>query len=317
MRNTDYLSLDGYTLRVFLIVLDELSVSKAAERLGVTQSAVSHTLNKLRVALGDPLFVRSGRGIRATEHALWLREPAREVLDGLKQLTDRRAFDATAGVLSFTIAANDFQRDLIFPDLLHAARDQGVDARLHFIPSGVPETALLRQAHCDMIVTPFPPADADTIQIPLFEDRMGCFYDADVRSAPNTWDEFRSSPYVEVRFADNASSLLALSDIDPKQRPQPHISVPNFGALAAFIRGTDRVTAELSLMALGPLEGLAVAPLPFDSKPLVMYLVWHRRDHADPAHRWLREQIKAVTKSIAEQRPESRVWRTANGQNSV
>ncbi|NNC55331.1 MAG: LysR family transcriptional regulator, partial [Pseudomonadales bacterium] len=62
MKNINYLSLDGQSLTTFLAVLEELSVSRAAERLGVTQSAVSHTLTKLRLAMGDPLFVRSGRG---------------------------------------------------------------------------------------------------------------------------------------------------------------------------------------------------------------------------------------------------------------
>ena len=62
MNNFDHLGLDGYSLRTFLTVLDESSVSKAAEMLGVSQSAVSHTLDKLREIFGDPLFVRVGRG---------------------------------------------------------------------------------------------------------------------------------------------------------------------------------------------------------------------------------------------------------------
>ena len=66
MRDFDHLSLDGHTLRTFVMVLDEMSVSRAAEQLGVTQSTVSHTLDKLRAALGDQLFVRYGRGIAAS-----------------------------------------------------------------------------------------------------------------------------------------------------------------------------------------------------------------------------------------------------------
>ena len=62
MSKIDHLGLDGNALTTFLTVLEEMSVSRAAERLGVTQSAVSHTLDKLRVILDDPLFVRVGRG---------------------------------------------------------------------------------------------------------------------------------------------------------------------------------------------------------------------------------------------------------------
>lgn len=71
----NYLGLGGYTLRTFLTVLKEVSVSKAAIRLGVSQSAVSHTLDKLGLTFNDPLFVREGRGIIATAKALSLRDP--------------------------------------------------------------------------------------------------------------------------------------------------------------------------------------------------------------------------------------------------
>ncbi len=64
MKEIDFLALDGKSLRTFLVVLEELSVSKAAARLGVTQSAVSHILDKLRLALGDPLCVREGESHR-------------------------------------------------------------------------------------------------------------------------------------------------------------------------------------------------------------------------------------------------------------
>lgn len=293
MKKIDYLSLDGHALLTFLTVLEEMSVSRAAERLDVTQSAVSHTLTKLRLALGDPLFVRSGRGISATAQAHALRVPVRKLLDELKALTDSRVFDPSMGVLEFTIAANDFQRDLIFPDFLRGLDEEGVTARFQFVASGIPSTALLRNARCDMILTPWPPEGDDIFAVRLFDMQMVCFYDADVREPPKSWDEFRHSPYIETRFADNATSLNQLSTIDHSQLSKPRVSVSNFGALAAFMKGTDLITAEADLMVRGPLQGFAASPLPFKTNPLVMYLVWHRRDHTDPAHQWMRERIKS------------------------
>ena len=69
MRKIDHLALDGHALKTFLTVLDETSVSRAANNLGVTQSAVSHTLDKLRKIFGDPLFIRVGRGIEPSAAA--------------------------------------------------------------------------------------------------------------------------------------------------------------------------------------------------------------------------------------------------------
>lgn len=303
MNKSNYLDLDGRSLRTLLTVLETLSVSKAAARLNVTQSAVSHTLAKLRTTFGDPLFVRSGRGIAATEPARALREPVRALLDDLKALSDPREFDPTSEPLRFVIGANDFQRDLIFPSVLRRAHNDQVDLRLRFMPSGVPEAAVLREARCDLLVTPFPPSGPDILQSRLFEDRLACFFDASVAPAPPTLGAFRKRAYAEVRFNDNQRSLVALSNIDTSKLPEPRVSVPNFSALASFIQGTDMIATELSLMALGPLRGLDTAALPFKTRPIVMYLAWHRRDHDDPAHQWLRGRVRRTVQATMASMP--------------
>lgn len=75
MNKIDYLGLDGNTLRTFANVLEAASATKAAETLGLSQSVVSYTLDKLGSTFGDPLFVRHGRGIRPTARAQSLRDP--------------------------------------------------------------------------------------------------------------------------------------------------------------------------------------------------------------------------------------------------
>jgi len=67
---------------------------------------------------------------------------------------------------------------------------------------------------------------------------------------------------------------------------------PNFGAISPFLRGSQMIVCQMDLMSVGPLKGLASAPLPFENPPVRMYLIWHRRDHLDPAHQWLREKMK-------------------------
>lgn len=298
MKNIDFLSLDGRSLRTFLIVLEEKSISKAAARLGVTQSAVSHLLDKLRLTLGDPLFVRAGRGIAPTERAISLREPIQTVLDGLKSLTDERVFDASLGQLDYVIGANDFQRDLIFPGLLKRLQCQGIDALFRFIPAGIPASHLLRQARCQLLVTPFPPEGPDIYQLRLFDDSICCFYDSDCRSAPSSLDDFIASEYIEVRFEDDESAMKIIqSDAHFELKP-PRISVPNFSALPAFLRGSQLISIVPSLMGEVTLNGFESAPLPFDTSPMTMYMAWHRRDHHDPAHQWLRNSIKDFVEDL-------------------
>lgn len=297
MKKIDFYSLDGRGLKTFLVVSEEMSVSRAAERLGVTQSAVSHTLDKLRLALGDPLFVRSGRGIAATERAVSLREPVRQMLDDLKGLTDQRVFDPSIGTLELTIAANDFQRDLIFPGLLAELSSQGVDLYTRFIPSGVAAANLLNQDRCQILLTPYPPEGPDFFQLRLFGDHLVCFYDSNSRKAPSTWEELAASDYIEVIFEDNASALNMMSVVDPKEMGQPRLTVSNFNAVSQFLRGSRMISFGASLMGKVGFDGMASTLLPFESDPLTMYLVWHRRNQTDPAHRWFRERVKQFVES--------------------
>ena len=291
MKKIDYLNLDGNTLTTFLIVLEEISVSRAAERLGVTQSAVSHTLDKLRLIFDDPLFVRAGRGIQPTTRARELKTSIESVLDDMKSLTDQREFDPRVERMNFTIAANDFPIQLIFPKLLKETSEDGVQLRIRFIPAGIPKVNVLKASRYRMLITPTPPEDRELERVSLIQAKMEIFYDSKIRKPPKTWEQFAESNYVEVRFSDTETSLMALPSLSTSKMKPPMVSVPNFGSLVPMIKGTDRITTQFSAMKLGLLKELDTAPLPFESNTLNLFLVWHRRENDDPAHKWLRRKI--------------------------
>lgn len=117
MSKFDGSGLDGHLLKLLLAVLETGSITAAAERLGVTQSAVSHLLDKLRAITGDPLFVKRGRGIVPTARAEALAQPARDMLHQMQLFAQGAAFDPLHWQTGLTIAANDFQRDLLLPAL--------------------------------------------------------------------------------------------------------------------------------------------------------------------------------------------------------
>lgn len=300
MSKFDYLGLDGNTLTTFLTVLEEMSVSKASERLGVTQSAVSHTLDKLRVIFDDPLFVRVGRGIESTARARALQSPVESFLDDLKSLTNHRDFDPLIEQMEFTIAANDFPIQLIFPKLLKELSEEGIHPRIRFIPSGIPSVSILRASRYRMLITPTPPNDPELEKVSLIRSKMEIFYDSKVRKPPKTRKQFAQSNYVEVRFSDTEASLMALPTFDASTINPPKICVPNFSSLAPMIKGTDRITTQIAAMKMGLLKELDVAPLPFKTDPLDLFLIWHRREHDDPAHRWFRKKIVETVKSVTE-----------------
>ena len=298
MSKIDYLNIDGSALRTFLTVLETMSVTKTADMLGVSQSAVSHTIDKLRSTFDDPLFVRDGRGIRPTAKAQSLRDPVGVVLDGLKSFSYERKFDPLLEPIEFTIATNDFPLGFIFPTLLKDLYAEGIKPIIHFVPAGIPSANLLRTSGCQMLITPAPPNKTDIICETLVRSKMVCFYDPKVRKAPKTLKQYVDSRYAEVRFSSTESSQNVLPRAITSTLKKASISVPNFNALPAFIEGTDLITTQIDVMSRGPLKILDWAPLPFNVKPLSLSLVWHRRDNDDPAHQWLRQKIVETVNSI-------------------
>ena len=298
MKEIDYTSVDGRLLRTFLVVLEESSVTKAAERLGVTQSTVSHSLGRLRRLIGDPLFVRSGHVLLPTEVAISLRKPVQSILDGLKNLTYQRDFDPLHETMQFVVAANDMQCDLIFPRLVRELQSEGALTEFEFITSGHPSANMMRDDRCHLVLTPFPPEASDILQKPVLSSKMMCFFDEAMRDAPATWEEYCESDHLTVRFRDGGTSLRALRGVDKSEIQKARISVPNFGAITQFVKGTRLIATEMGLMKHSILNDLQMAPFPASSEPVVIYMAWHRRSTNDPAHIWLRKKIHEIAEDV-------------------
>jgi DNA-binding transcriptional LysR family regulator len=298
MKKSNYFDLDGHILRTFLAILEHSSVSVAAEKLDVTQSAVSHILARLRKILGDPLFVRSGQGLTPTERATSLKEPVQKILDGLQGLADLRPFDPKSEHMRFVIAANDMQRDLIFPQLLRETLEEGISIEFEFMPSAQPNVTMMREARCQMALTPLPPDAPDIFQTALFSGNMMCYYDKEMRGPPKNWEEYCATEHLNVRFAIGRTSLEVMPNIDKSKIRKPIVSVPNFNAITPFIKGTRMIATEMDLMYLKTLRELDVAPLPFESDKVTIYMVWHERSTNDPAHIWLRSRIQKIAAEI-------------------
>lgn len=295
MSRFDHLDLDGHLLNLLLAVYEEGSMTRAAQRLGVTQSAVSHLLDKLRVIVGDPLFVRSGRGIVPTQRAEALVRRARLLLEDFRGFVTVGGFDPARLEATVTVAANDLQRDLLLPALLRRLRGRAPGLGLRVIDSGVPRAEMLRDGQCQVVISPRPPDAADLVQKRLFEDRYAVFYDPRERDAPRSVEDYLAAGHVTVVYEPRR-----VLDLDRwfAERGGPHrrfvASVPSFAAVAAFVEGGDWLATLPSLVRVHQLRDLACAPVPLPCPTMPMYLIWHLRHQADPMHQWLRQQIEEV-----------------------
>ena len=300
MNQIDHLALDGHALRLFLAILEEGSITAAAGRLGLTQSAVSHSLQKLRLVLNDPLFVKSGRGIVATAHARAMAEPARDLLLKMKEFASGARFVPSEARLSLTIAANDFQCNLLLPTLFRSLEAKIARINLRIIPSQAPSLNLLRDNHCDLLISPRPPAGSDIMQKLLLRDEYVCFYDPQARAAPHDAKDYLAARHVSVVYPDSGRLHFDLSLEAIGIERDIAVAVPSFSGVPEFLRGSTMLASLPSLLRSHAMRDFAQAALPLEAsaagafRELPMYMVWHRRYQSDPAHVWLRGELETV-----------------------
>jgi hypothetical protein len=191
-------------------------------------------LNKLRRIARDPLFAKSGRGIVATAHAQALAAKARALIDEMRSFAGGVDFEPVLAQLSLTIAANDFQRDLLLPRFFRHVTAQVKSLTLRVIPSQSPSPAMLRENRCDLLISPLPPSGVDIVQKRLLRDHYVCYYDPRKRAAPASRGAYLAARHVTVVNTDNErldfDRRLAASGL----HRDIAISVPSFSGVPAF-----------------------------------------------------------------------------------
>ena len=198
-----------------------------------------------------------------------------------------------------TIAANDFQRDALLPALMQRLRETAPGVCLRVIPSDVPTPEMLRQQHCQLIISPRPPEGADILQKRLFADRYRVFYDPAVRSAPTTAEDYLAAEHVTVVYAPQRPLDLDALLLSRGVVRRFAVQVPGFSGLPSFIAGTPWLATVPGLLQNHLMRDLASAPVPVPCPDMPMYMIWHQRHQQDPAHQWLRQQLEAVARPLA------------------
>lgn len=298
MKRISFLNLDGNLLRLFLHLTEEESITQAAENLGVTQSAVSHMLNRLRAIVGDPVVVKSGRGVVATARAKALAVKARSLLDEMREFSWSGEFRPEEQTGQITLAADDLQRDLLLPALLKRLKQEAPALTLRVIPSGIPTLDMFRTNQCTLAISPRPPDGTEIFQKRLFEDHYMVFYDGGQREPPASLADYTDAEHVTVSYTSNqhleVDRYLEEKGIDRRFG----VEVSGFAGIPAFIYGTDRLATLPSLLKYDLLRDLDQCELPMESPVLHIYMIWHARYQNDPAHRWLRDHLEAVTHAL-------------------
>jgi len=314
-------TLDLNLLRVFDAVMEERSVLRASQKVCLSQSAVSHSLARLREMLDDELFIRTTAGMQPTARAMAMAGMVRDALKSLEAAIELPRFEPATSTRKFTIAANDFTTMVLAPRLLHILKTDAPHVDLAIKP--VTRIDLAEQIDLGRI-----DAAIGTFQAPsrfksgfLFEYDDVLITHASQRLGAITAEMLSEIPIIVVSFGgeqegavegfiserglarrsemyDRASFERAMSAT--KQAPRIAISLPHFLALPAFLDGSgmSAIVPRPLADAFSRTNPISIHELPYPTTRLEVRSLWHERNEGDAAQDWLHEVMRRATEHL-------------------
>jgi len=284
-------------LSVFQEVYRERQISGAARRLGLSQSAVSNALARLRRLFGDELFVRTGQGMQPTPFAEGLAEPVGAALAQVTLALNRRSgFDPLTSRRRFTLAMTDVGELHFMPTLIERCRLVAPHLQLSSVRAGsIALKEEMESGRVDLAIGPFEDISEALYQRLLFRQpyvtmmrrghplTQGKVDLARFAEAEHLFVDSRESPY------DRINQLLEKAGVGGSTR----FRVPHFTAVPYIVGGSDLVVTVPQKLAerAGPPFGLAWITPPLALPPLQTNMFWHRRFNQDPGNQWLRTLV--------------------------
>ncbi len=300
-------TLDLNLLRVLSALLAEQSTVRAAARVGLSQSAVSAALGRLRAALDDPLFVRQGQRIVPTDFAQSLEVPLKSILDDLEALLLRHAeFDPSGVAQSFKVAASDFFAVMLMPrlaDILTRRAPQMQAQLVDLLPNSY--VGILEREGVDLALVP-------KTEFPTWSEHQVLFQSRFVMIARNGQprldrsgvrpgdvvpiDLFCDLGHVVFSPEGNLKAMgdAALARIGRTRRVV--MTMPVFTGVCIAVAGSDLVALVPEQLAgrMARLLGLSIYQPPMPLKAADICMLWHKRSTATAAHRWFRGVVAEV-----------------------
>lgn len=290
-------TIDLNLMRVFLAVWETHSLTLAADRLALSQPAVSHGLRRLRDALGDPLFVRTAEGMQPTEAAMRLHGPIDRALDMLYGALQRHAgFDAATSTRRFRISMSDMSAFYFLPPLLAAFQEHAPGIAIEIVP--IPLASVesgMRSGEIDLALGYVPGLSADCLSQTLFHDDYVCM----LRSGhPLGKRALTREALGHLRYvvSDSGATGHGLTEKWLRQlniERNVVLKLPHFTAAPETVRSTDLALIFPRSIAERFNRGRAyrLLALPFELPPIEVKLHVHQRFAEDASIAWLRATI--------------------------
>ncbi len=291
-------TLDLNLLVVFDAILADHSITAAAQRVGLSQPAMSSALARLRKAFNDPLFVRTARGMQPTPYAQVLAAPIQQACTIIANSLELGAtFDPLTARRTFTFYMTDIGEGIFLPKLLRALEQRAPHAnvRVQQIPARGEQDAMA-SGEVDIALGLFPDLKGGFFQQRLYRDQFVCLLRSD---HPQAKGSITARQLAEMRnvliTSAGTGHQIALSRAFAHQHHRRRIAltIPHFMAVPVIVSQTDYIVMVPRRLALAfaGFAGIRIVESPVRIPSIEIKQHWHERYHQDPANRWIRSLV--------------------------
>jgi DNA-binding transcriptional LysR family regulator len=303
----DIRSVDLNLLVVLDALLAERSVTKASQRLHLSQSATSAALSRLRQVFDDPLLLRTAGGMLPTSRGAELELPVRSLLGEIERVVlAGQEFHPRTTAATFTISASDYVEYTILPRLIDYLEANSPSSRLAVRPMDFEAIGRqLEAGESDIALMSTANAPPDVRSRPLYSER---FVLIARRDHPTVGDSIDIETYCSldhVMVSPRGGGFTGAIDealAQAGQKRRVKLSVPHYLLVPEVVVRTNMMAALPERLALAYADRVRSIEPPFSIREFTIALVWHERTHRDPAQRWLRESIVQLATRIEDPR---------------
>jgi DNA-binding transcriptional LysR family regulator len=293
-------------------LLQEGSVTGAARRVGLSTPAMSHALARIRERFGDPMLVRSGRGMLLTPRALALKAQVHSVVtEARRALEPERPFVASELARTFVVHASDYVLTILGASVDRLLREEAPKVCVRFVPNTPDDPALLRDQGSDLSVGIYGDLPQEMRSRQLLTDRFVCVVRRGHPRAKKrfTLEQFVGIPHIQVAPRGKPGGYL--DDVLAERGLSRTVAraVPYFVTALQLAASTDYALTISERMARHFAEplSLTILEVPVELRPYALSLVWHPRFDGDADHRFLREIfLRAATEAAGDRHEQPR-----------
>ncbi|RMC35466.1 LysR family transcriptional regulator [Paracoccus alkanivorans] len=305
MKNSLPLGVDFAALRTLRLVFELRSFTAAATSLGVNQSAVSYTIDKLRRIFNDPLFFRLGGKVVPTERCEQLAQQASDMLDVFEAMISSATFEPAEANQTLSIACNHYERLVILPQVIRALRKQAPGLRLGQVNSTNQGPDLLKRGIADVLIGPIRPDEDGFYCRTVLAERYCCIMDPanPLASGKLTKDAYTAANHLTVNYGGDWRSRFLVDLENDGRKLNEVIQIPSPAGLDELLPGTDLISTLPIRLAEPMADRLALRPCPYPGE-FEIHMVWTARTHHSPMYGWFRDLVVDTIRRTVKREPE-------------